>query len=246
MDPISSRSNPTIVAAARFRRDRPEGLCLVEGPVACQEALEAGIAFDRLFVVDGDERGMALADIVEVAPLVVTADVFAKVADTETPQSPVAVVRIPESGLKPGRAVVVLWDLADPGNTGTLIRTAAAFGLQVLVVAGADPWAPKCMRAAAGGHFRTAVVRVDVDDAADVLEAWDWFAAVPRGGENPAVLGISGAPAIIVGNEAHGLPGTVIERSRRVSIPMVESTESLNAAQAGAMLMWEWRKTASR
>lgn len=214
--------------------------------MACEDAVEAGVVFNQVFVVDGDERGMALSELVGVAPRVVTSDVFAKVATTETPQSPVAVVHIPQSELKPGLAVMVLWGLADPGNTGTLIRTAAAFGLQVLVVSGVDPWAPKCMRAAAGGHFRTSVVRVGADEGGDLLTSWDWFAAVPQGGEDPAVLNDSDAPAIIVGSEAHGLPAAVIDRSRTVSIPMVESTESLNVAQAGAMLMWEWRKTASR
>ncbi len=242
MDPISSRANPVIVSASRLGRNRPEGVCLVEGPVACQDAVVGGAIFDRIFVVEGDVRGIAIAGSAGLAPTMVTPGVLAKVATTDSPQSPIAIVRIADSDLEQDEPVLVLWELADPGNVGTLIRTAAAFGLQVLVVGGADPWASKCMRSASGGHFRTPVIRADVMRAHDLLAPWDWFASVPRGGDAPSVLGGSGSPAIMIGNETHGLPAAVVEAAHLVSIPMVDTTESLNAAQAGAVLMWEWSR----
>ncbi len=242
-DVISSRSNPTVVAVRRLAENRPEDRCLLEGPILVGDAIEAGVVLESLFVIDGDTAGLALAERAGVQATLVTADVLTKLSTTETPQSPVAVARVPVASLDVDRPLLVLWEVADPGNAGTLIRTAAAFGFQVAVVGGADPWAPKCVRAGAGGHFRTPIARVDAPAGIGLMRDWHPVATVPRGGREPATLAGLERPAIIVGNEAHGLPEEVVAASTTVTIPMHSSTESINAAQAGAVLMWEWSRT---
>jgi TrmH family RNA methyltransferase len=137
---------------------------------------------------------------------------------------------------------VVAWGLGDPGNVGTLIRTAAAFGWDVGYSPGtADPWAPKVLRAAAGGHFRTGLTPVgSVDELRDAGLAT--VATVVTGGETPDRLG-AGRYALLVGEEAEGLPSDVVDRAAfKVSIPMPGGTESLNAAVAASIVIYELSK----
>jgi TrmH family RNA methyltransferase len=144
----------------------------------------------------------------------------------------VAVIEIPSRPLRPGRSVLVAWGITDPGNLGAMIRTAAAFGLDVMTGAdSADLWSPKVLRAAAGSHFRTGFGPVD-------LNGFRTVAAVSFGGEDPRHLP-DGPVAVLIGSEAHGLPSELAnEADVRVSVPMPGGTESLNAAAAAAILCY--------
>ena len=158
-------------------------------------------------------------------------------SSTREAQSPVAVIPIPAGEVPPGGRVIVVWGLGDPGNFGTLIRSAAAFGFGVLVGPGsADVWSPKVLRAAAGAHFRTPI-GIASDLAAVRAGGRLIVATVPRGGEPPGRL--PGAAAVLVGSEPHGLPGDIVAAADlRVTIPMAAGTESLNAAVAGAIVAY--------
>ena len=169
-------------------------------------------------------------------------------ADTETPQGIVAVVGLPPDNLPPldprTALVLVLDGIRDPGNVGTLLRAAAAAGCSaaVAVAGGADPFAPKVVRAAMGAHFHLPVL-------ADV--AWDWLGPSLVG--LPAVYGADGAAnllyddvdwthgaALVVGNEDHGLSDEARMWCRdTVAIPMARGIESLNAAVSGAVILFE-------
>ena len=115
------------------------------------------------------------------------------------------------------------WEISDPGNAGTIIRTAAAFGFQVLATAGSvDLWAPKVIRSAVGGHFRTPVIE---NVAADLAE-FDRVGLVPLATASDGVdigkVDLSDAlpVAFIVGNEAHGLPDTLTSRATTIALSM--------------------------
>jgi TrmH family RNA methyltransferase len=140
--------------------------------------------------------------------------------------------------LLPTGNVVVAWGVSDPGNTGALVRTAAAFGWAFAAGPGtADPWSPKVLRAGAGGHFHTAVGRVA--DLGDLGER-STVASVVTGGDPPAVLRGRRPLAVLIGDEGAGLPESVVAAADlRVTIPMPGGTESLNAAVAGAILVYE-------
>ncbi len=166
---------------------------------------------------------------------VVTEAVLGRLAGTETPRGPVAVLRIPpDEGPAAGR-LIAAWGVADPGNCGTLIRTAAAFGYGFVTGPGsADPWSPKVLRAAAGSHFHVPVARVS-DLAA--LTGHELIATLPAGGEPPGPIGSDAA--VLIGSEPHGLPGDVVEVcDRAITIPMPGGTASLNAAVAGAIVAY--------
>ncbi len=233
---IASVKNRAVVAAVKLHRARyrrAENKALIEGPTTLAEAVQTGHLVHEVFGSDDTARSLAR----EAGSVFhqVTDEVLQRVAGTETPRGPVAVIAIPEPVISAGRRLLVAWGVSDPGNCGTLLRTAAAFGYGY--VAGpesADSWSPKVLRSAAGGHFRTTVGRIEA--VAD-LGKREVVGTVPSGGRAAGRLSIHAA--IVVGSEAHGLPPEVLEScDRLVSIPMPGGSESLNAAVAGAIVAY--------
>jgi len=165
----------------------------------------------------------------------VTEQVLGRVSGTESPRGPIAVIGLPESVIATDRRLLVAWGVSDPGNCGTLLRTAAAFGYGY--VAGpesADSWSPKVLRSAVGGHFRTTVGEIA---SLGELGQREVVGTVPVGGEAAGRVG--DRAAIIIGSEAHGLSPDVLDCCDRVlSIPMPGGVESLNAAVAGAIIAY--------
>lgn len=239
MEPGLSHRNRRVAEAARLHRveeRRSRRLTLLEGPHLVEEAVRAGAPLVEVFALDEDSDSKRWAAAAEVDLVVVGDEALRRLSSTQAPQSPVAVMRIPESSLDPVRSVLVAWQISDPGNLGTMIRTAAAFGLDVGLLAGSvDPWSPKVLRAAAGGHFQTGIgVLADLWS----LEATK-VATVLSGGAPPRSLP-AGRLAILIGSEAHGLPADVVAGADLlVTIPMGGPAESLNAGAAAAILAYE-------
>lgn len=199
------------------------------------EAIAGDAGVVEVFGLEGDRDAMEMAITSGAEWIPVTRRVLDKLATTETPRGPVAVVEIPDDGPAAGDSVWI--DTADPGNAGTIIRTAAAFGMAVVVAPEAvDPWSPKVVRAAAGGHFRT---HITVGGPPPVPTV----ATVVEGGVPLEELGGRLGPGpvcILVGNEAHGLSDEVVDgASVSVTIPMTGGIESLNAGVAAAIVMLE-------
>jgi TrmH family RNA methyltransferase len=208
----------------------------LEGPNLLSSACEAGTPIDMVFGLseDGVPPGVEFATVTEA--------VLEYLSPTKHPRGPIAVVRIPPSG-SVSRSCLVTLGVSDPGNMGTLIRSAAAFEMDVAVDASStDPWSPKALRAGAGAHFLT-TIETDVALADLVGRSYTTVAAVVRGGLPPdALLGIDKV-AIVVGSEAHGLARDVAEAADlRVTIPMSARTESFNAGVAGTILAYEYAK----
>ena len=236
MEPGLSHRNPRVVEAARLHRSEErarQGLTLLEGPHLVQEALRAGVALHVVFALPSDRDWSQLSGVEVVT---VSEEALKRLSSTRTPQSPVAVMEIPSHHLDPSRSFLVAWQISDPGNLGTMIRTSAAFGLDVAVTPGStDPWSPKVLRAAMGGHFRTAVAPVEDVSWLEVTKV----AAVMSGGVTPRAMP-GGRLALLLGSEAHGLPDDVATTADiKVTIPMPGGTESLNAASAAAILAYE-------
>lgn len=220
-------------------RDRVAlGRALLEGPKLLAEALAAGIGVERVFALPDDATSAAAARSCGAELVTVDSRGLRKLSTTDHPQSPVAVMAIPADRLRPGH-LLVAWGVGDPGNVGALIRAAAAFGLGFAAGPGtADPWAPKVLRAAAGTHFRAGIARVR--EPGELREGGRRLVAtVAREGLAPTQLP-SGPLAVLVGDEARGLPPDLVEAcDLAVTIPMPGGTESLNAAVAGAILAYE-------
>lgn len=228
--------NPPVVAAAKLHRSRHRretGLTLIEGPHLLDEALATGVAISRVFVLEGED----LPEVPGAEVITVDRPALERVAGTETPRGPVAVIPVPEPLLDPSRNLLVSHGVSEPGNLGALVRTAAAFGWGFAWTPGsADPWSPKSLRAGAGGQFRAPVAAVE---NVSQLDGWDLVATVVGDGEDPAGLG-EGRWAVLVGEEASGLPPEVVARcDRTVTIPMPGGTESLNAGVAAAIVVYE-------
>lgn len=232
-----------MLAAARLHRSRRRahsGRSLLEGPHLLDEAVQAGIEVHEVFGLAGDERSQRRAEEGGGVWIPVDDRILARLASTAEPQSPVAVFAVPDWAIPDEGHVLVAWGVGDPGNLGTLIRSAAAFGVGVAVGPGtADPWSPKVLRAAAGGHFHTTIGRCGDLEALSALQR-PLVATVVSGGEDPATLSDGGDLVLLIGDEAAGLAAELVEAAdRRVTIAMPGGTESLNAGVAGSILAYE-------
>lgn len=225
---------------ARERHDR--GLTVIEGPNLLREALSNGVTVRVVFALPDDGATLSLADAHGFELLMVDAQALARVAGTKTPRGPVAVIEIPEEKDTDPPGLLVAWGASDPGNVGTLIRTAAGFGWDFGHTDGtADPWSPKVLRAGAGGHFRAGIRTVD-SVASLVAAGYVAVATIVAGGAPPTALG-PGRYAVLIGEESSGLPPDVVEESVvRVTIPMPGGLESLNAAMAAGIIVYELSK----
>lgn len=235
---ITSLRNPEVLSVVRLHRGRGRGEAgqtLLEGPVLIGEAVGNGFAVSAFYGLDEDDAGRSLAGAAGVGYTAVSAEVLAKMSTTQRAQSPVAVLPIPQAAVPPGGRVIATWGLGDPGNCGTLIRTAGAFSYGFIAGPGsADIWSPKVLRAAAGGHFRTPTgTAVDLKEIRAGGRAI--VATVSSGGRAAGPLPADAA--ILVGSEPHGLPPEIVSAADLlVSIPMANGIESLNAAVAGAIV----------
>ena len=237
-DRVTSVQNPRIKQFRKLHRARERretGLTIVEGRGAVAAAFEAGSDIDTLLVLDENE-GVATPE--QTRLIVVDPHVMAAVAGTETPRGPVAILRIPEWVPVRAAPTLVVWGTSEPGNVGTLIRSATAFGFDVTMGPdGSDPWNPTCIRAGAGAHFAARLSRVG---AIAVLRAASLrpVALVASGGAGLDALEAHVPIALVVGNEAHGLAVAITEEcDQTVTISTAEGVESLNVAAAGAIAM---------
>ena len=167
------------------------------------------------------------------------------VKNSPGPVFSVSLPSIPEPE-RPGSAVV-LEDVQDPGNVGTVIRTANALGIDIVVLVGdcADPFSPRCVRATMGAAFRQCVVETELGALPALLRRWGLGlcgTALTDSAVDIRSADLRGC-AVAVGNEGHGLSGALLSLCREtVIIPMVPGSESLNAAVAGAVAMWELKR----
>ena len=213
------------------------------------EALDAGAPIQSAFIAPGAPTELVdrLLDAgARVHPL--EDGVMERVADTVTPQPVAAVVGyidVPLDCLRDATLVVVCVDVRDPGNAGTVLRSAEAAGADGVICCegSVDVYNPKTVRASAGSLFHVPViVGGSPAAAADAVGSFGLtrLATVAHGGPDYASVDLTGRVALLLGNEAHGLPAEVAAAADgKVSIPMAGRTESLNVGMAAAVLCFE-------
>jgi RNA methyltransferase, TrmH family len=218
----------------------------IEGLHLAQEAVKSGLTLNTVFVRAGNEGLLEQLALGNAEVLIVTEEAFSSAAMTEHPQGIAALVEAPEfsvDALLHGTPLVVIAaGLQDPGNLGTLVRSAEAFGAtgMILLPGTVSLWNAKTLRASSGSAFRLPVVSLGADEAFAALRARRVriFAAVARQGAGEADL--RGPSALLLGNEGAGLPDAwVADADARVTIPCPGAVESLNAAVAGSVLLYE-------
>lgn len=248
METITSRQNPLcthlrkLSSSAAYRRQCGEFLC--DSPKLLQEALLWGSELHTVVVTAGTEapplpKGVRLVEV--------PADVMRSVSPMETPQGTLFTCAIHTEPLPEtlaGRRYVVLDTLQDPGNVGTILRTADAFHADgmFLVNGCADLYNPKTLRATMGAVFRCPVWTVGVEELSALLKrsGIPLYGAALREDTLDARQADYSRCAIAIGSEGRGLTEDVLALcDRTIKIPMSEHCESLNAAAAATVLLWE-------
>jgi TrmH family RNA methyltransferase len=218
---ITSRDNETLKLVRKLlggRKHRDEtGLFAVEGEDLVEAASGAGIEPVHLLV----------------AGETVEEELLAAASTLPHPARAIGVYRRADLPTGERSTCLALWRLSDPGNVGTLLRTADAFGACVALSGGcADPFAPKALRASAGAIFRTPIVPWDARPGRCV-------ALVAHGGSPLALAPLDPPVTVLLGAERAGLPDDEVAGCYRATIPVADGAESLNVAAAGAIALYE-------
>ena len=246
---VTSRSNARVKqlrAAFAGQARLSGGLIAIEGDHLLEEALRSGMVLKTVFVSERREvpRGVTAKIPRGVEVVRLANDVFQSCVETQAPQG-VAAMLVPPVGsiekmLKGVPLLVIAVGLQDPGNLGTLVRSAEAFGATgVLTTAGTvSVWNQKAVRASAGSVFRVPLMNCDDEVMEKLQEAGVRLLAAVKDGVMAS--GMEGPTALMIGNEGAGLPEEWLARAdARVTVPCPGDVESLNAAVAGSILLYE-------
>src|SRR5882757_8253589 len=253
-DVISSRTNARVKqlrAAFQGHARLSGGMVAIEGDHLLEEALRSGMVLKTVFVSERREVPKMVPRGVEVVRL--TEEVFGSVVETQSPQGVAALMVPPVSVLDDAMGsgesaplILIAVGLQDPGNLGTLVRSAEAFGATgVLTTPGTvSAWNQKALRASVGSVFRMPVAAATVDEVAGLrARGIRLLAAVgedEHGVKAAQDVDFVGACALMIGNEGQGLAAERMEiADARVTIPCPGPVESLNAAVAGSLLLYE-------
>ena len=242
---LTSKNNPLVkeTAALKDKKARKaQGMFLVEGRKMAVECQRSDFEIDRVFVAESyaGENPFAEEQTVRVSD-----DVFRFLSDEKSPQGILCRIKIPTRALTAPKGKCLLLDgVADPGNVGTIIRTANAAGYEEIYLTEecADPYSPKSVRASMSGVFFTKLYRANRADILSVLSETPIIVA-DMGGENVFSFTAPKRLALAIGNEANGISDLVQDRATHtVKIPMQATQESLNAAISAGIIMYVLNK----
>ena len=238
---ILSKQNPLVkeLASLSDKKGRKAlGTFLLEGEKTVRECVGSPFEIKRL-VVREDYAG----DTFGYPTVTLGADAFSAVCEAKTPQGIAAEVKIPTFELLPPKSSCLVLDgVSDPANVGAILRTAVASGYEeVYCVNTADPFSPKCVRASMSAIFYAKIMQGSYNEVLAAIAGVPVIAA-DMGGENVFKFSAPQKFALVIGNEGQGLSKIMRERADyTVAIPMGEHTESLNAAVAAGILMYNLR-----
>lgn len=248
-----SPHNPRIARVSDLRtpRGRRDARAFTaEGPTLLEEAERSGARPREIYATAAAARRIPPQYEAEGTPVYLIGErVFARLTDVETPTGILAVFDLPERTpaeilARPG-VVLLLAGVGDPGNAGTLLRSAEAFGAAGVLAGhgGVDLFGPKVVRAAMGSLFRLPVATVDPGELLSLAEGSGRpILAADLTGDDVRETTIPENAILAVGNERHGVRGWLPRWDRVVRIPQHGPTESLNAAVAGSILLYEWAR----
>ena len=233
---ITSKYKPLIKEIAKLSDKKYRKICgkyVVEGIKPVRECISAGCTILNVICVEGLESEFENAVIVSRA-------VFESVSSEVTPQGVLAVVELPSNKLKvPQDSCILLDRLQDPGNLGTVIRTANAAGYsEIYLINCTDPYSPKAVRASMSGIFFVKVYQGTNEEILGVLKGIPLICA-DMDGEDIFSFNSPEKFCLCIGNEGNGMSQEIMKRARfKVSIPMRETCESLNAAVSAGIVMY--------
>ena len=243
---ITSRKNPLLQQVRRLlssAREREQaGLFAADGTKLLAEAVRYFPGLRTVILADGVE-----AELPEHVRCVrVPADVMESISPMAAPQGALFLCELPERrDFEPVPGMLLLDGIQDPGNLGTILRTADAFRVPAVIMEGcADPYSAKTVRASMGAVFRTPVIEADWQTVCEKCAAAQIpiaAAALRQDARNIRELPV-GQMAVVVGSEGRGVRREILDRCGSLIIPMAPHCESLNAAAAAAVIMWQMGK----
>ncbi len=224
---------------------RKEAKIALEGLRLVRDALQSGYQPHFAFTAPdfNDESILALLRARGIESLPVSDEVMRHMSDTQQPQGILAVFPMPtpEFPVNPKR-ILILDSIRDPGNMGTILRTAGAAGVDVVLLSptSADPYNPKALRSGMGAHFRVPIIEAEWERITDYSHDLHVYIADGGGDKRYDAVDWSLPWALIIGSEAHGAGDYARQLAQqRISIPMSANTESLNAAVAAGVILFE-------
>lgn len=242
MERISSTTNSKVkkVASLKDSASRKEQELFVAEGVRIVK--DAGVSPVELYITENHlDFGEKYEGICPV--YLVSEEVFAKMSDTKSPQGVLGVFSYPDLALKKpqGDYVIVLDGVSDPGNVGTVIRTAGACAFKDVYLAGcADPFSPKVVRSSMGGVFRTRISVGEIEDIISLLKGENVeICTLDMGGESIFEAKVDLPVGLVLGSEARGVSSYTRENSDKIlALPMKDDTESLNAGVSAGIAMY--------
>ncbi len=240
MKPLTSVQHPLVKRFVKLRKDRKArlqfGSAVIEGK---KLIVENSSLIKTLFVADPHQsftipKGAGVYQV--------THEIIQKISGVKSPEGVIAEVKIPQLKLEAPKRLLVLENLNDPGNLGTLIRSALAFGWDGVFFLGdcCDPYNDKAIRASKGAVFRLPLIFGNIEYFASLIKDNKlkvWIADLK--GEDAKRLVFENGIALVLGNEANGPTQEALALGRQVTIPMEGAIESLNVAIAGAILLYQ-------
>lgn len=238
---ITSVQNPLIKKIVQLQDSKYRKLekkFILEGIKFISTAINAGLKLDQIFVTQ--DHLDSLSKISQDKIILVSDNVMSKLSSVVTPSGILAIFYQPEhKNLLPGHGLV-LDHISDPGNMGTLIRTAAACNIKnIIVINGVDVWSPKVVQASAGTISLVNIYTWTTQDLISNKQSHKLYGLAPRATESIFDLSITSPILFAVGNESNGLSSEIMAACNKlISLPMPGEAESLNAAVAGSIAMY--------
>lgn len=246
---LTSLSNDQVKLVQKLQSQRrareKEGRFVIEGARLVEEAALAGSPFDFVFYTNPDYRAQTILDRLaelEVETIEVSAQIMRACTDTEHPQSLLAVLPFPQLTPAANTLLLICDRLADPGNLGTLLRTAAAARVDSVILApgSVDPYNPKVVRSSMGAHFRVPIEALEWGQIRERVAGLKVWLAEARSGTQYDQVDWTEPSALIIGSEAEGPSDEARALAdESVFIPMPGGADSLNAAVAGSVILFE-------
>jgi len=256
---ITSRHNPIVARYRAAAAGDADAVVLLDGAHLVGDALRAGVPIDHVAVTTASQQAHEIGQLVSalastgVAIATVSAQVMDAISPVHTSTGIVALAARPADAAArlfaatPTPLVLVAVDVQDPGNLGALVRVAEASGGTGLIAAGSstDPFGWKALRGSMGSSLRVPVARMSVDDAVAAARRHGCrvIAAAPRGARSMYDVDLTGPCVLLIGGEGRGLSNAIVDAAdERIAVPMQPPVESLNAAVAAGVIVYEARR----
>jgi len=238
---ITALTNPLIkkIVSLHTKEGRKaHNLCIVEGERAVKTFLTSPLELEILCVTE-ETHSITNYPTLSDKIIIVSPAVMKKISTATTPSGVVGIFQIPQNPSKPLAQGIVLAQIQDPGNMGTLIRTAVALNFStIVIVEGVDPWSPKVIQSSAGTIAHTAVYQLTWHELLQQKNTCTLIALTVTNGQSLESLDTHNS-LLVVGNEANGLPHPwQAQCDAKATLPMPGNTESLNAAVAGSIALY--------